>query len=107
MPHNHYFVRVSGQSFSTEKNLSLADLIKVALSQDLGTNHLEEYTTKAFTDAVEVVLPALFYVDNHQEIEFQGSFAAQEHFVEFDLGLKRVYFLTFGFRGPPTLSWSI
>jgi hypothetical protein len=42
-PHNHISGGCCSQCISIKKKLSLTDIIRNSLSQDLGANHLEEY----------------------------------------------------------------
>lgn len=45
LPHDHVQKKHAACEISTEKALSLSDIIKLALAHDIGANHLEEFNS--------------------------------------------------------------
>lgn len=105
MPHQHFLYATTGASITTERNLSLAELIRITLSQDLGSNHLEEYTKNVHLqiDSDDVISQILCDIDTRY-FQTLASNQYQRVYVFDAPATKAGYFFTIGLRAPPSLS---
>jgi hypothetical protein len=54
LPHNHDRFQTENYQITERTDLSLADIIKISLSHNLGLNHLEEYRSYDVLDFNEI-----------------------------------------------------
>jgi len=105
LPHNHLDELSKPYAINENNNLSLVEIIKLTLSHDLGSNHLEEFdkgniTEYTFYDVYKEFeitgLPILHpKISLRDHIVFQETYAelAHQHFIQGK-----------GLRAPPFLS---
>ena len=104
IPHSHdEEIRWSFQ-ISEKKGLSLADLAKIALSFDLGANHLEEYKTcNAQNDAQARALPD--FTHSAEAVFIPINYIITRYFCGVKvILLTALHTGTPQFRAPPVLS---
>lgn len=67
-PHNHDRFYTENYQLTESTNLSLADIIKISLSHNLGLNHLEEYRSYDALNFSEIVHLPEIIVETRTEI---------------------------------------
>jgi hypothetical protein len=64
LPHNHDRFQTENYQITERSKLSLADIIKLSLSHNLGLNHLEEYRSNDALDFSEIALQSEIIVEH-------------------------------------------
>ena len=104
LPHNHDVSQATDAHFVESNALSLADIIKITLSHNLGANHLEEYRSYDALDFSEIAPFSEIIEEKTKEISVR-SFLVTQFCPGNSTHLRSLLEpLTTNERGPPSLS---